>query len=215
MSMKKNHHHHHHLHTFFYRLGSGCCVQRRKSRAVFEESWVEAPTFIHSFIHSMMGISSQSTWWFPLILSGTADEAELIHNMASTLLCYISPVIFVLLYAVLPSPSGKLTTSCWGNILGPVVPARWAWFLFEVPNLLWVVATVWVHHLTSQQSSSATPTTGENDNSLVGNYILLGLFTLHYLRRTIWYPWRMMSSQAKPVPLAVILSAVSYTSVNG
>eukprot|EP00977_Amphora_coffeiformis_P012168 scaffold2992_cov214-Amphora_coffeaeformis.AAC.50 len=164
-----------------------------------------------------MGVSSQT--WFKLILSGTAQEAELIHNTASTLFYYVSPILFVLLNYMLPSPYGKLTTSRWGSILGPVVPARLAWFLFEVPNLLWVVATVWKHYLGSQQEQSSSTTlttmTGGEDSSLVGNYILLGFFTLHYLRRTIWYPWRMMSLQAKPVPLGIILSAMSYTSVNG
>jgi len=166
-----------------------------------------------------------SRTWFTLILSGTAEEAELIHNIANSLLYYISPILFVLLYFVLPSPYGKLNTSHWKNLLGPGIPSRWAWFLFEVPNLLWVVATLWKHRrhsltLQKQQTNISLIMTAtdkevdDDDVSFIGNYILLGFFTLHYLRRTLWYPYRM-SPHAKPVPSGVVLSAMSYTSVNG
>ena len=58
-----------------------------------------------------------------VLLSGTADEAAWIDAVACTLLYYISPLLFVLLYFVLPSPYGKLATPAWNKLLGPRIPA--------------------------------------------------------------------------------------------
>ena len=143
-----------------------------------------------------------------LILSGTSAEADMIEAVASALLYYISPFLFVLLYFVLPSPYGKLATPAWDKVLGPSLPAKWAWFLFELPNLIWAVVTAWQHY-TQQQDGSE-----DASSSLTCNYILYAFFVLHYIRRDLIYPLQL-SPRASPTPAGVILNAMAYTTVNG
>ena len=145
--------------------------------------------------------------WISSILSGTPDEAQLIQATARTLLYYISPALFLLLYFVLPSPYGKLATPTWNKLLGPSIPARWAWFWFELPNLLWAAATTWNH-------MQIHPSTGREEESLACNYILFGVFVIHYIRRALLYPMQL-SPRASPSSLGVVLNAMAYTTVNG
>lgn len=142
-----------------------------------------------------------------LLLSGTPQEAQLVESTARVILYYLSPALFVLLYVCLPSPYGKLATPTWNQRLGPSLPARWAWFLFEVPNLLWAAVILWKH--VQQQTAQQ-----RQDSSLVCNYILYAFFVVHYLRRTLWYPLQM-SPRATPTSLGVVLNALAYTTVNG
>ena len=145
--------------------------------------------------------------WLPLLLSGTDREAELIHGTAKAILYYVSPILFVLLYYVLPSPYGKLATPRWNQLLGPTIPARLAWFLFELPNLIWATATLWDCYFRRKL---------ETDDSPPGicGLLLFGFFVIHYIRRTLWYPWKM-SPSATPSSAGVVLNALAYTIVNG
>lgn len=153
------------------------------------------------------------SWISSLILSGTPAEAHLIQSIAQALLYYISPMLFALLYFVLPSPYGKLATPSWNQRLGPALPACWAWFLFELPNLLWAVVTAWKHGQAQQRSLPALEEA--SSPSLVCNYILFGFFVVHYIRRALLYPLQLSSSRASPTPLGVTLNAMAYTTVNG
>lgn len=159
-----------------------------------------------------MASPATTTPWYSLILSGKPEEGAWIDATATTLLYYISPLLFVLLYFVLPSPYGKLMTPQWQSVLGPAVPAPVAWFLFELPNLLWVGATVWNHRY--HRAAAVSPSGMTTNDNRTCSYILLGFFIVHYIRRALVYPWRM-SSRARPVPFGVILNAVAYTSING
>ena len=158
--------------------------------------------------------------WISLILSGTPAEAHLIQSIAQALLYYISPLLFALLYFVLPSPYGKLATPSWNQRLGPALPACWAWFLFELPNLLWAVVTAWKHGQAQQRSLSVPLLEGASSSpspsSLpVCSYILFGFFVVHYIRRALLYPLQLSSSRASPTSLGVTLNAMAYTTVNG
>jgi steroid 5-alpha-reductase len=144
--------------------------------------------------------------WRSIPLSGTAEEEALIDQTARFILCYLSPFLFVVLYAVVPSPYGKLITPTWQRIMGPALPAPLAWFLFELPNLAWAGIVV-ARHLVSAKSL-------DNTSQSPCNYLLVAFFVIHYFRRTIWYPLQM-SSRAKAVPLGVVVNALAYTSVNG
>jgi len=45
-------------------------------------------------------------------------------------------------------------------------------------------------------------------------WLLLGLFGLHYLQRAVLYPLRM-SPNTTPMPLTVVLAACCFTFFNG
>ena len=140
------------------------------------------------------------------LLSGTPTEAAVIQSMAHSVLYYISPLLFVGLYCVVPSPYGKLATPQWDQWLGPTLPARVGWCLFESPNLAWAMVVLRQHiRTTNSQPIHA---------DMVCNYVLYAFFVVHYLRRTLWYPWKM-SPRATPTSLGVIASAMAYTVVNG
>jgi hypothetical protein len=84
------------------------------------------------------------------------------------------------------------------NGTGPLLPARISWFVFESPNLVWSFIC-W-----RQRRADLG----------VANVLLLVLFVLHYLRRAILYP-ATMSSETKPMPVAVVVSACCYCTFNG
>jgi hypothetical protein len=143
--------------------------------------------------------------WRSVLLAGTAEEAALIDQTARFILCYLSPFLFLILYAVVPSPYGKLITPTWQKILGPSLPAPLAWLLFELPNLAWAGVILTRHVVsTSLDGTSLSPS----------NYLLVGFFVVHYIRRALWYPLQM-SPGAKAVPLGVVINALVYTSLNG
>lgn len=73
------------------------------------------------------------------------------------------------------------------------LPPRLAWFLFEVPNLIWALYFLVVCQ----------------DGLSLG----YGLFILHYINRDIIYPLRMRSTNK--VPIEIVLSAASFTFANG
>jgi hypothetical protein len=84
---------------------------------------------------------------------------------------------------------------------GPLLPARFAWFFMESPNLF-IPMVVYLHY--------ATPRCAQN----YSNNILLCMFVMHYVNRTILYPLRM-SRDVSPMPLTVVLLAFLFTCWNG
>ena len=108
----------------------------------------------------------------------------------------ITVIVVSLPVFLLEIPISK-SMSTW-RFLGPSLPARLSWFLFEIPNLIWsAICVIKVDH-------QLPPT----------NKLLLSLFVLHYIQRTIFFPLRM-SPTAKGMPLAVVLAALVYTIANG
>jgi hypothetical protein len=122
------------------------------------------------------------------------EEERILHEQIPNGMVYISLPIFVI-----PSLWGKtLATDQKQWWLGPLLPARISWFVFESPNLVW-------SYICWQQRRA---------DLSAANVLLLVLFVLHYLRRAILYPVTM-SPQTKPMPAAVVLSAFCYCNFNG
>jgi 3-oxo-5-alpha-steroid 4-dehydrogenase 1 len=129
------------------------------------------------------------------------EEEWLLHSQIANGIVYISLPIFITLYWIIPSPWGKTLAAsdqkpAWW--LGPLLPARISWFVFESPNLVW-------SYICWQQRRA---------DLSVANVLLLVLFVLHYLRRAILYP-ATMSPETKPMPLAVVVSAFCFCACNG
>jgi hypothetical protein len=123
----------------------------------------------------------------------TVEEELHLLDLLAYFIIFLSLPIFLTLTYVIPAPWGKTSQRRYN--LGPCIPARIAWFVFESPNLVWSYVC-W---------KSETPRI---------NKLLLLLFVLHYLQRAILYPLRM-SPSSKQMPLAVVASAFSFCSFNG
>lgn len=124
----------------------------------------------------------------------TEAEEETFHHKLSMGMLWISPITFLFLYFVTPPNWGKT----YKTLLGPTVPPRIGWCLFEIPNLYWSVICFFAR-------SEPLP---------IANTLLLGLFVGHYINRSIVYPLTL-NAQSKPLPLEIVLSAQLYTNVNG
>lgn len=122
---------------------------------------------------------------------------------ASLLLCVLSysmiVVAVVTFYTtmLIKAPYGRYSTS---KGWGPLLPARFAWFVMESPNLI-AVLVVQIHYASKECRTLC-------------NNVLLGMFSLHYLNRAVLYPLRM-NRNANPMPASVTLLAFLYCSWNG
>jgi hypothetical protein len=158
------------------------------------------------------------------------------HEYIAWSIIYLSLPVFLTLHYIIPAPWGKLlqvTSSSSslsfrsssnaatssrkspqqrgvvvGDILlsGPRIPARWAWFLFESPNLVWAMYA-WCHRRRQEHENDDEPLQ-------LANYILYFMFVAHYVQRAILYPL-CMSARSKRMPCAVVVSAFGYCSLNG
>lgn len=83
---------------------------------------------------------------------------------------------------------------------GPLLPAKACWVLMECPTLVLTAVLVWV---------------GPSDclRSRPSNLIILGLFVLHYIQRSLIYPFRIRGGA--PMPTFIFTSALTFCAWNG
>ena len=81
------------------------------------------------------------------------------------------------------------------------IPGRVAWVLQEAPTLLWVYVCVFCTE--GDAGAKANP----------ANRVLLGLFTLHYINRTIVFPMRLRGG--KNTPFLPFFFALVFCVCNG
>ncbi len=102
-------------------------------------------------------------------------------------------VVFLILLRV-TAPYGRHTTNTWG----PTLANRWAWFLMEIPVLLFFS---WFFF------------TGKADKTLP-EYVIYGLFMLHYIRRVFIYPFQLKDN-GKRMPWVIVIMAFLFNFING
>jgi len=145
----------------------------------------------------------------------TIEEEYMFHSRLCIGIIYlISPITFLFLRYIFPANWGKT----FSTLLGPVVPPRLGWCLFEIPNLFWVIVCYYYYYYYNNNNSDEdiqTQTTTNTGSSLpLPNAILLALFAGHYINRAIIYPLTL-NPYSKPLPLEICLSAHLYTHMNG
>jgi len=96
------------------------------------------------------------------------------------------------------APYGRYSTA---KGWGPLLPAKFCWFMMESPNLF-IPMAVYLHYATPRCSSNYS------------NNILMCMFVMHYINRAIIYPLRM-ARDASPMPLTVAVLAFVFTCWNG
>jgi 3-oxo-5-alpha-steroid 4-dehydrogenase 1 len=104
-----------------------------------------------------------------------------------------TPLMFVALL-LMPAPYGRYPTEGWG----PTVGARTGWLLMELPAL----AVIDVAAFAQGRSVS------------VGAVVLLCLWQLHYIYRTLIFPF-LIRERGKRFPVLLVGIAVVFNSVNG
>jgi 3-oxo-5-alpha-steroid 4-dehydrogenase 1 len=92
------------------------------------------------------------------------------------------------------APYGRHTTEKWG----PMIDNKLGWFLMEFFVLVVLFFFLF---------------TGTVKINLVSG-IMIGMFTFHYLNRSILFPLRI-KTKGKKMPLAIMLSAMGFNMMNG
>ncbi len=92
------------------------------------------------------------------------------------------------------APYGRHTSSK----AGPMIDNRWGWIIMELPALV-TVPILFV--------------LGDAEK-LPLSWFFLGLWCLHYIHRTLIFPFRIRT-KGKKMPLAIVLSAIFFNLVNG
>jgi hypothetical protein len=111
-----------------------------------------------------------------------------IFPYAITAWLLLAPAIFILLFFV-TAPYGRSARKGWG----PVMDARWAWFLMETPS--WLNLTVCL--LVRERPAGAAA------------LVLYALWMGHYVYRSIVYPLSLTRT-AHPWPVVVVLMGACF-----
>jgi 3-oxo-5-alpha-steroid 4-dehydrogenase 1 len=104
------------------------------------------------------------------------------------------PIIIFPILLKIKVPYGRHATSGWG----PMIDNHWGWFWMEVPGLL-----------TFPLLAILGPT--EKDTL---SWILIALWTIHYLNRVFIFPFRI-KTKGKKMPLIIAGSAILFNLING
>jgi 3-oxo-5-alpha-steroid 4-dehydrogenase 1 len=105
------------------------------------------------------------------------------------------------------APYGRFTKTDWG----PMISNRLGWFFMELTVMVafaWRLAggPAWLARLVG------APGNGAGWLSPAG--FMVGLFFLHYIHRSLVYPW-MIRTSGKKMPVMIMLSAMLFNLVNG
>jgi len=117
----------------------------------------------------------------------------MLQTVALLVIFISAPVVFASLFFV-TAPYGRHFRHGWG----PSITARAGWMIMEAPALLVIGITV----IASGQKLGLL------------TILLLGLWEIHYLYRTILFPLLMRGS-SKRFPLLLVLFALIFNSLNG
>jgi hypothetical protein len=127
--------------------------------------------------------------------------------LATTILS-LSPLVSSILFYFQPTTYGKLdggvlatnsmTSRHW---LGPMLSSKWSWMIFESPSWIWVAILMY-----RDVNVDFVPVP-------LANLILVTWFFVHYIHRSVLYPFQV-SSKSK-VPLGISACAFCYTFCNG
>ncbi len=109
--------------------------------------------------------------------------------------CWIVTGIIAGLYFIRKeAPYGRFSSSNWG----PTISNKLGWFIMEFTVLVAFAARLTLGHFNWQTPAS----------------IMIALFFIHYLHRSLVYPL-MIRTKGKKMPVVIMLSAIVFNTVNG
>ena len=149
-----------------------------------------------------MGAQTPTIRYLVLIPSQTV-RGETMQGAIATGLVIFSAALMIATGAVTFVACSRITAPYGRHVQkkgwGILVPARLSWFLMESPNL-WIpygMCRINFKNFSRPQS------------------VLLGLFLMHYVQRSIIYPlFRLNGKYHQPLPISVPLLAFTYCSWN-
>ena len=94
---------------------------------------------------------------------------------------------------ILPAPYGRFASRSWG----PAIGARTAWLVMELPALCVIPLTAFW-----------------NGGVMLPAALLLGLWVLHYVYRTLVFPF-LIRDAGKTMPVLVVMMALVFNTLNG
>jgi 3-oxo-5-alpha-steroid 4-dehydrogenase 1 len=131
---------------------------------------------------------------------------DTIHLYTCYTLLFLAPIVFcVLHFGGQKAEYGRYSLRKAQGLLKPIVPGRADWFL-HATSLLSV-------YLVYTDDSNAPPPPSANNNNANANKIVLCLFILHYLWRSIGFA--MMVQNPKPMSIPLALSTSGFCLLNG
>lgn len=125
------------------------------------------------------------------------DDPTLVYY-SSVGMIVLSLIAFIAEVFGLSVPYGRYAQSA-GKIWGFKIPARTAWVLMESPTLY----TMGYMLLKGRRECTGS----------VVNMALVMMFVIHYINRSLVFPFRM--AQGAPMPISVMLMAFVYCFWNG
>eukprot|EP01038_Epipyxis_sp_PR26KG_P015379 gene15379-20734_t len=90
------------------------------------------------------------------------------------------------------------------------IPAKYGWMIMESPNLIVPIIILYALHL--NHAYEIINEIRSIDEIYYTNFLLLSLFLIHYIHRTLIFPLFIRSGN--PMPVSVMLSALCYTTWN-
>jgi len=136
----------------------------------------------------MVQVCLQFVGWTEADLHGLQVKTMFVSALGSFLGCLF----------VISAPYGKHAEG--GGWKGPLLPAKACWVLMECPTLVLTVVLLW---LGPSDCLTARPS----------NLVILGLFVLHYIQRSLIYPLRIRGGA--PMPTFIFISALTFCAWNG
>lgn len=116
-----------------------------------------------------------------------------IYNVYAWIWIAVAVITFIALLKI-TAPYGRHTTSTWG----PLIDNKLGWFIME----FFVLVVLGYFILT-----------GTNTQTTV-NWIIIGLFALHYINRSIIFPLRIKTN-GKKMPMSIMFMALFFNLNNG
>lgn len=140
----------------------------------------------------MVQVCLQWVGWTEVDLHGLQVKTMFVSALGSFLACLF----------VTSAPYGKHAEGggCFKSWKGPLLPAKACWVLMECPTLVLTAVLLWFG---PSDCLTARPS----------NSIILGLFVLHYIQRSLIYPLRIRGGA--PMPTFIFISALTFCAWNG
>ena len=173
------------------------------------------PVLTRRFVHSYQSIDASSITPTPTPINEMNDRHQLHTNLTHILLFLCIPTFISLQYCIV-APFGRHSyTKCStarsikskliNFFFHPLLSPRYAWMCFECPNLLWS----FYYYYNKEKNTEFI------FHDISYNEIVLALFIIHYVNRSIIYPMRIDNELSKRVPISIFLSAFSFCALNG
>ena len=94
--------------------------------------------------------------------------------------------------------------------LGPLLPARPCWILFECPPIIFSIYGYYNIYNNSYDNDN------DSNHNIITTIFMLSMFFVHYLYRCLIYPLFIMPSTSRGFPIALLLlGTIPYTTING